>query len=1036
MLKFKAEPRNLTIVAGLVAAVVLAGFGARTLMRASDLQDEYNHGRAVQVASSELVPLLGSGDSDGLRRMVEDLVSRDGLGISFLSVRDTGDRILAVDGRYERLNLPFVSGATRLALRTWLYRWTSQYHRRDLDLDGVSVGRAEYAFAPGLAANIREQALHDLRLAGWIGVLLALPIAVALLMVMYRGGQAPQQPRRPIEDLDPDEPEKKSPVESAGMLRNLTNAAGHTLDGLGRAVLTVNREARIVYINRSAAELTGWSVEEARGRLVYSVFHPLDEQHAPLVTPAENCLRENREYTSTEMLLRSRTGAISHIEVLAVPLHEDSEPSPSGAAMMFHDVGERHERIEELRRSVRLSLGVIDHLVEGVLTTDPAGVVRFANARALRMFGYGRDELDGVTITKLMPVPFLNTPGLHLTDYIGGRQHSRLPKVVGWRKDATTFPVELVVQPMNVDDSEGLVVIMRDITDRLRSDNLAQRLGRLLDAAAEEVYIFDAQSLYFVEVNSGARRNLGYAANELGRLTPLAISQQLETDTYFSYLARLRGGEVDHLTYRTRHVRADGSDYPVEVRLNFSREEEPPVYMAIAVDISDREAQEEKLRHLAQHDPLTGLPNRATLLDRLQQALLIASRSNRLVGVFFVDLDRFKQINDQHGHDVGDQVLIQAAQRLSGVLRETDTVARMGGDEFVVVAQGLRGLDDAETLARKVLEVFSPRFEIPGHDVRMTPSVGVALFPLDESDAEGLLRHADAAMYQAKQAGPGQFRVYSVEVPPQKRRRLELERNLHAAFALQQFELEATPAFQMVRGGSTPRVGALLLDFWWRHPRQGRISGKETMIAAGRAGLPGELELWLLHAACSMLPVGETGKLDAPPLPVILDQTGWQLKDPDFSIQLFELMERYQIPPRRLIFALPPEGLSDLREAPAAQTRRLLDRGIRFALRGEPAAVFTALSRAEDLPLDFVLIDGPDVSAAPQDADATERMRLALVAAKGLDLPVLACGVTTREGAHWLVQQGCRFGAGTCFSEAVAADEVAAWLAPRETVAA
>ncbi len=180
-----------------------------------------------------------------------------------------------------------------------------------------------------------------------------------------------------------------------------------------------------------------------------------------------------------------------------------------GVTLLFRDLTPYRRELESLRREVRLSQAVVDHLDEGLLTTDLAGVVRSANARAERMFGYSRDELVGFTIAKLMPVPFLNVPTIRITDYVTGRGNGKLPKVVGWRKDATTFPVELWVQPMRAEGSEGLVVIVRDISERLRGENLATRLGRLLDAANEEVYIFDAQTLRFLEVNRGARRNLG-----------------------------------------------------------------------------------------------------------------------------------------------------------------------------------------------------------------------------------------------------------------------------------------------------------------------------------------------------------------------------------------------------------------------------------------------------------------------------------------------------------------------------------------------
>lgn len=1031
-IKLKLEPRTIAIAAGLLAAIVLGLLSARALFRADSLQDQLNRGQALSTAATELAPLVVSGDNTQLARRVQQLVRASGLGLTYLAVSDARGRVLAVDGRYERLAIPLLSAFAEQELRAWLYQITSDRGVFRLEQGGARVGSVDFALAPGFARDVREDAIGELRLAGWIGLLLALPSVGALGYVVMRlpvktdarllARSQPQTVDRPSDDgvsEDIEEPEITEAVRQHGI---------HALDALKRALIVVDRDARIRFMNRTAADICGWSAEDARGRLVYSIFHPLDEGQAPLVTPAETCLREGREYEPAELWVRSRDGSVHAVEVMAALLRDRAGAPPNGAAMVFHIIDDRRDLIDQLKRQSRLSLGVIDHLVEGVLTTDTPGVIRFANARALRMFGYGRDELEGMSITKLLPVPFLNTPGLHLTDYIGGR--ARLPKVVGWRKDATTFPVELVVQPMNVDGAEGLVVIIRDITERTRSDNLAQRLGRLLDSAAEEVYIFDAQSLYFVEINRGARKNLGYQPTEISRLTPLAISHELEEETFLGHLARLRGGEVDHVIYRARHIRADGSEYPVEVRLNFSREEEPPMFMAIAVDITEREAQEDKLRYLAHHDPLTGLPNRTTLVDRLRQATLTASRSSRLLGVFFIDLDRFKQINDSYGHEIGDTVLELAAKRLSGVLRETDTVARLGGDEFVVVAQGLRGLDDAEGLARKIIEVFQPRFEIPEHELRITPSVGVSIYPLDDSDADGLLRHADAAMYQAKQAGPGQYRIYSVEVPPEKRRRLELERSLHAAFALQQFEIEAVP----VLDASGAKVAAMLLEFWWRHPRQGRIAGAEVLAAAGRSGLLADVELWLIARACTLLPGRDPaagGELDAPPLPVIVNISGWQLKDPDFSAHVFELMERYEVPPRSLIFALSCEGIGEAREAPTSLTRRLLERGVRFALHGAAEPVFTALNRAGGLALDLVILESEEVAKVPQDEQATERLRLALLAAKGLGVPVLARGLASEDGRQWLATQGARFGAGPMFAEALEPAALSDWMAAK-----
>ena len=1025
------ELRRFALAGGLLAALVLGVLSGRALFSANGLQEELNRSQALNVAADQLIPLLEAGGGDALVRQVEYLVRVAELGLTYLSVEDSAGNVLAVDGRYDRLAIPLLSALARQQVRAWLYRWTSERGSLPLERAGQRIGVVQYAVAPDFAVDVKERAIDELQIAGWVGLLLALPSIGALGFALTRKpvefdpellARAETPTARRYSDAD-DESEE----DEQALIETLRDNGMHALDSLNRGLIVVDRDSRIRFMNRTAGEITGWPAEDVRGRLVYSVFHPLDDQQTPLVTPAETCLRENREYEPVELWVRSRSGAVHAVEVMAARLHEKPKEPPTGAAMVFHVIDDRRTLIDELRRESRLSMGVIDQLVEGVFTTDPAGVIRFANARALRMFAYGRDELEGVSLTKLLPVPFLNSPGVSLTDYVGGRNQSRLPRVVGWRKDATTFPIELVVQPMTVDDAEGLVVITRDITERQRSDNLSQRLGRLLDSAAEEVYIFDAQSLYFVEVNRGARRNLGYQPPELLRLTPLSISHELETGTFEGYLSRLRGGEVDHVTYKCKHVRADGSDYPVEVRLNFSREEEPPVFMAIAVDITDREAREERLRYLAHHDALTGLPNRATLLDRLQQAILSASRSSRLVGVFFIDLDKFKFINDTYGHEIGDMVLVQASQRLSGVMREADTVARLGGDEFVIVAQGLRGVDDAEGLAKKVLEVFGTRFDIPGHDLRITPSVGVSLFPIDESDADGLLRHADAAMYQAKQSGAGEYRLYSAEVPPDKRRRLELERNLHAAMALGQFETELHP---VVESGDVG-LAALLVDYHWRHPRHGLIPATEMAASADRAGLTSNIELWLVSEAARALPESDRARYDrdAPPLPLIVAISGWQLRDPEFSNHVFDLMERYQVPPRRLIFAIGAETLGDAREAPSMLTRRLLERGVRFALRATAAGAFTALNRAEQFPLDLLILQSEDLLSLTVDAQASERVRVALLTAQGLKLPVLAMGVADAESRRWLQSQGCRYACGPETGSSLGMSGLQDWLA-------
>lgn len=1013
----RPSPVWLPALAALIAAALLALLALYGIAAGERLDLELKRARVEAALQQRLLPPLRAADAAALRQQTAALVADPALGLTYLAVNTAGGPALATAGRFEDPPQRRLPQGLLAPLRG------AQYHRRRLQEAGVPLGEVEYAIAPRLAADVHDPAVARLRGLGAAALLLSVLAFAAAVLARRRA--APRPALAWLQRLDPPRPTTpawplSAPDAEACAARALYQRDGALLDELGRGVIVVDREAQLRYLNATAERLTGWSLADVEGRPVYSVFHPLDERRVPLLTPAEACLRDGRPYPAAELRLRARDGRQRPIEVMAAPL--GSGGAPEGAIMIFSDISERENRIEQWRRQARLSQAVLDHLVEGVITTDPAGVIRSANARALSLFGYDRDELVGVPVTKLMPVPFLNSPAVRLVDYAGAERRAGLPRVVGWRRDATTFPVELVVQPMTVEQSEGLLVIVRDITERLRSENLAQRLGRLLDAATEEVYIFDAQSLYFVEVNRGARRNLGYHASEMTRMTPLMISEELDAESFHSYLARLRSGEAEHVTYRCKHRRADGTQYPVEVRLNLSHEEAPPVFMAIAVDITERDAAEQRLRYLAHHDALTGLPNRATLQDRLRQAILAASRSSRQVAVLFMDVDRFKHYNDTYGHELGDAVLRQVAQRLSELLRASDTVARLGGDEFVVVATGLHGIDDAVALARRIEQTFETPLELPGQALQITLSIGIAIYPLDESDADGLLHHADTAMYQAKQAGRGQYRLYGIDVPPAKRRRLDLERGIHAAVALNQFRLELMPVF----GADRRSVHAALAQLYWQHPVHGRVEPDETLASANRAGLRADVELLTLYSATSPAPNGRPQ-----PLSLIVAVSGWQLRNRDFGAHVADLIVRNGLPPERLIIASDGEGLLEARHGAYETLHRLYGHGVRLALHDHADALCAALDRGGLPPFDLIVLDAAQVARLPGDEGQAEALRRALAAVHAGGHTVLAPAVESEHAFEWLRVQGCTLFAGSALQRPLAPAAFTDWLARR-----
>ncbi|QHS09318.1 diguanylate cyclase [Sinimarinibacterium sp. NLF-5-8] len=913
--------------AGLLAGVIALGISC--LWRAHQLHAQLAHEYVVTRIQPQLTEALQR--RAPLSSLVDTLLRQRALGLVYLRVLDANGTALGSAGRLDHWRLPGPFARFAPAMRIKAYRlWTQSGRARLVGADQRRLGIVEYQLDPGRVDAVTIAATEHLRKIGWLALLLAVPLGGFVLFSLWQWRLTRRAPAAPLRET----------VSGATLIEST-----HALDALGYGWLSVDRNGRVQALNAQAERMTGWPQRDAQGQFHFSVAR-LHSRTGADVDVLARVIAQGSDQHFPAMRLQPRRGLPMPVEVAAL-LQRHASGGMDGMLLTLRDTTADQRALGALRREVRVSRAVVDHLEEGLLTTDMAGVIHSANARAEQLFGYSRDQLNGFTITKLMPVPFLNDGEVRITDYIPDPQRSRtLPRVTGWRADATTFPVELWVQTMHADGAEALVVVVRDISERLRGENLASRLGRLLDSATEEIYIFDADALRLVEVSGGARRNLGRSAEQLAALSLLEISSELEAEHWHGYLDALRNGEKDYVIYRCQHRRADGQTYPVEVRLSLSREEDPPVFMAIASDITERLADEQRLDQLAHYDALTGLPNRVMLQDRLQQAVLAAARGHRQLGVFFLDLDRFKQINDLHGHEVGDQVLRAVAQRLRSVMRDSDTVARLSGDEFVLLAPGLRSVEDATLIAQKVLDTFTAPLDIPGIEIDTQPSIGITLYPLDDVDAEGLLRHADSAMYEAKQAGRGCYRLFSVEISPERRRQLDLERELHAAMTLHQFELQMLPA---CNAAGQPQ--ALIGQLRWQHPRHGWIEAAGVQQAASRAGLAGEIELWMIVEACQYLRRARDQHL--PQLLHIVPISGWQLRDREFVSHVLDALEHSQLRGEHLLLALTPDGLVQASDSLArAQTQRLRARGVGFALRE-----FRQLPDPDVIDLNAVLID-------------------------------------------------------------------------------
>lgn len=427
-------------------------------------------------------------------------------------------------------------------------------------------------------------------------------------------------------------------------------------------------------------------------------------------------------------------------------------------------------RVAERER--RRSDAIMRTAADGIVTISQHGVIEAFNPMAEKIFGYTREEAVGRDVRMLLPAADSSGYDEHIAYFLA---HGR-PKVVGGRfestvrrKDGSLIPVEITVGEGRFEGATFYTGIFRDITERRRVERALKENERTLreinTVLGEGVYVLNSERR-IVFVNPAAEALLGWSAAELlGQDAHELFHYKRPDGTPFpaeECIAHksLCSGEV-HRNHEDYFIRKDGTWVPVAVvTAPIVREGQVAGSVTAFHDVTERKEAQDRIRHLAHHDSLTGLPNRRLLTDRMNQSLAQARRFKRSMAVVFIDLDEFKCINDTLGHDVGDGLLKVVATRLKRCVRAGDTVSRTGGDEFVIILSEIARVEDAEVVVRKVLESVAFPIRVKKYTLHITASIGISLYPADAADAETLMKHADVAMYNAKRTGKNRYAVY------------------------------------------------------------------------------------------------------------------------------------------------------------------------------------------------------------------------------------------------------------------------------------
>ncbi|MEO5697313.1 MAG: EAL domain-containing protein [Burkholderiaceae bacterium] len=720
----------------------------------------------------------------------------------------------------------------------------------------------------------------------------------------------------------------------------------------------------------------------------------------------------------------NRIRAAAEIEAARDPA---SESNDSGTAELAHELRvhqiELEMQNEELREAQQALEAAKDRYVDlydfapiGYLTLDARGAILEVNLTGTAMLGTDRARLVGRRFATYVTSPDRDRWQRHAATLLKCDEAGRI-EVALQGQEARRIDTQLDGRRAQLQDGRlTLRITLTDITELKRIES-ELRLAATAFEAEESMMITDANGI-IERVNKAFSHATGYsAADVVGQSARLLQSGRHDPSFYAAMWGSVRRAGFWQGEIWNR--RKSGEIYPGWLTITAVRDDGTPMvrYVGTMRDISDMKVREDSIEQLAFYDPLTGLPNRRLMKDRLQHAIAVSTRTRREGALMFIDLDRFKTINDTLGHDKGDQLLQQVARRLTACVREGDTVARLGGDEFVVVLAAdlspaaLEAAAQARAVGEKILAALNLPYELADRELICSGSIGIALFCDQQLSVDDLLKRADQAMYQAKSAGRNTLALFDIAAQEAQGLRSSLETSLRQAVRQGDFELH----FQPVVTSDRQLVGAEAL-VRWRHAQRGLVEPDNFIPIAEDTGLIHALGRWVLDTACDRL----AQWANDPPmagLTLSVNISPKQLRDPGFVRQVIDTLDRSGAEPTRLKLELTESTMLDNVDDSIAKIQTLNAHGVGFSL-DDFGTGYASLSYLKRLPLEQLKIDRSFVNDVMLHSHDAAIARSVIDLGRNLGLTVVAEGVENQAQCDLLFSYGCRVFQGNWFGAA------------------